>query len=397
VKIVYNTALFFLALIMLPKWLWEMIRHKKHRTSFLNKFAFHLPTTPPCIWVHSISVGETKAVAPLVHQIQKLHPNIPIAISTTSETGLEEARRSMPHLAAYFFLPLDFSWAVKKIIRRLQPRLLILVESDFWYNLVTHVPTLLVNGKISDTSLTRFLLFPFFARRLFASFRHLCLQSRHYADNFEALGVAPNNITITGNLKFDQTIPRIDTLSWRQKFNLTPQDRVITLASTHHPEEEKLLAILTPLLTQFPTLKILLAPRHPERFAVVAELAKKFGPHVIFVDAMGLLPTCFQLSELAIIGGSFIASVGGHNIFEPAACGTPVLFGPHMESQPQLVHLVLQAQAGKQVTLDTLASTVQEMLLHPSETMKQAGLKLARDNHGAVQRTYEVVQSLMLT
>ena len=385
-----------------------MIRYGKHRKSFLNKLGFQLPTrertqnslstlpSSPCIWIHSVSVGETKAVAPLVHKIQKLHPNFSIVLSTTTETGLEEARRSMPHLAAYFYLPLDFSWAIKSLVRRLQPRLLILVESDFWYNLVTQeIPVILVNGKISDNSLTRFLLFPFFTKRLFRAFDHLCIQSKQYASRFEALGVDSQKITVTGNLKFDQPTLSIDTSSWRKKFNISPQDRVITLASTHHPEEEKILTVLTPLFSQFPTLKILLAPRHPERFSTVATLVKKFGPNVILVDTMGLVTICYQLSELAIVGGSFVSALGGHNIFEPVVFGVPVLFGPHMESQKDLVDLVLQGHAGKQVALKELASTVASLLNHPLHEMGQAGLKLAKESQGAVQRTYDVLQRFL--
>lgn len=396
-KYLYNALLFLYTVLMLPKWLWEMVRHKKHRKSFFNKFGFNLPQSEPCLWVHSVSVGETKAVAPLITKIQKESPGLPIVLSTTTETGLAEAKRSMPNLSAYFYLPLDFSWIVARLVRRLKPKLLILVESDFWYNLIQAVPTVVVNGKISETSLRRHLLFPAFSKPLFSTLAHLCIQNRYYADHFQALGVSSEKITITGNLKFDQPISQIDRAFWQQKLGLAETDRVITLASTHHPEEEQILSVLTPLLEHFPTLKIVLAPRHPERFVAVALLVQKFGPHVILVDTMGLLPTCFQLSELAIVGGSFCTHVGGHNIFEPILCGTPVLFGPYMETQQDLVRLVLQAKAGCQVELSGLARVVQTLLSSSTKELKNGGSLLAEESRGAVEKSYKIVKQLWLT
>ncbi len=410
-KVLYNGALFLLVLVSLPKWIWEAIRYHKHRKSFLEKFGFNLPTfhftkTGPRIWVHSISVGETKAVAPLIARLQEKYPSASIVVSTVSETGQEEARRSIPAASHIFYFPLDFSWIIKKLMRRISPHLLLLVEGDFWYNLIDQAPHVaLVNGKISEKSLSRFLKVPFFSKPLFHKIELYCLQSHRFQERFLKFGIDPSRMVITGNLKFDQPFPHIDKEAWRAALAIAPSDRVVTLGSTHNPEEEMLLDAIATLLKKYPNLKILIVPRHPERFAQVATLLVKKGidfsrysspsknpdHRVILVDAMGVLSGCYQLSELAIVAGSFIPTVGGHNIFEPAALGVPVLFGPSMYSQKDLVELVTHAGAGRQVTLDNLTSTLDELLAYPSKAMHEAGLRLADEVHGATTRTLDAI------
>ena len=403
-RLIYNLALVFITLLSLPKYLWEMLTKGKHRRSFLEKLglklpAISMPESGMRIWVHSISVGETKAVGPLVEKIRQQYPQASIVISTTSETGNAEAKRSMPGLDHYFYLPLDFSWAIKRLVKRIKPDLLILVESDFWYNLISYNQNVvLVNGKLSENSLARFKLVPFFTKRLFSHFKLLCVQSERYARRFEILGIPQSKIVITGNLKFDQPFPHIDKDRWKKELGIQEGEKVITLGSTHEPEEEMLLSILE----KFPAWKILLVPRHPERFDAVAHLLERkgyafarFSDHrpklgtekIILVDAMGILSACYQLSDIAIVGGSYVNHVGGHNIFEPAALGVPVLFGPHMESQKDLVEIVTSAGAGKQVAYQELESALQEI----PRSMREAGLRLASEVHGATLRTFEAL------
>lgn len=407
----YNGALLLFVLVSFPKWLWEAVRYRKHRRSLLEKIgfkipAFHFTKTGPRIWVHSISVGETKAAQPLIDRLHEKYQSASIVVSTVSETGQEEARRIIKSADHIFFFPLDFSWIIKKLMRAIKPDLLILVEGDFWFNLIDLAPRVaLVNGKISEKSLARFKKVRFFSNKLFHKIELLCVQSHRFAERFRALHVNPSRIVVTGNLKFDQPFPHIDKMLWREKLSLEPSDRVLTIGSTHEHEEKMLLQTIAPLMQKYPTLKILVVPRHPERFAQVATILEKLGidfdiftnpvknPHrrIVLVDAMGVLSACYQLSELAIVGGSFISTVGGHNIFEPAALGVPVLFGPSMYSQKDLVDIVTQAGAGRQVTLDTLETTLNEFLAYPSEAMRRSGLQLAEEMHGATTRTLEAL------
>lgn len=397
-RTLYNCALLLLSIFYLPKWL--------RRKQGIPDFVF--TKTGPRIWVHSISLGETKAVAPLIKKLQQQYPNATILISTITDTGYEESKKLGADFI--FYLPLDFSWTIRKLMNQIKPDLLILMEGDFWFNLITLAPRVaLVNGRISEKSLSRFQKVPFFSRPLFHKIELLCVQSALYRDRFLTLGIDPHCITVTGNLKFDQHFPHIDKAKWAHDLGLLATDRVLTIGSTHDPEEELLLTALAPLLQKFPQLKVLLVPRHPERFSAVADLLERKGidfnrlssplkdpnRRVTLVDAMGVLSACYQLSELAIVGGSFITRLGGHNIFEPAALGVPVLFGPSMYSQKDLVDLVVDAGAGWQVTLDNVTSVVNELLSFPTSTMREAGLKLADEVHGSTKRTLEALEKFL--
>jgi 3-deoxy-D-manno-octulosonic-acid transferase len=392
-RALYNTALLVLALLSVPRWF-----YKKHRRSFLQRLGLKLPLFTftkkgPRIWIHSISMGETKAALPLIKQLQDRYPDASIVISTITETGYNEALSAQADHT--FYLPLDFSWTIRKLMARIKPDLLILVEGDFWFNLINLAPCVaLVNGKISEKSLARFKKVPFFSRPLFSKIELFCVQSPRFADRFAQLGVDPRRIVVTGNLKFDQSAPSINTHHLKEKLGLSPADRVITIGSTHHPEEKLLLEALAPLLEKYLEVKILVVPRHPERFGQVAALIKG-KERITLVDTMGILTACYQISELAIVGGSFAPHLEGHNIFEPAAIGIPVIFGPWMGAQKDLVELILEAGAGLQVTLDQIAPTIDGLLSHPPRSMGEAGLKLANQMQGATARTLKALERLL--
>jgi 3-deoxy-D-manno-octulosonic-acid transferase len=406
----YDFILLILAFFVLPKLLW-----KKYRRNLKERLGWRLPDFPlppngKRVWVHAVSVGETRAVIPLVNLIQKEVPDAVIFFSSTTETGQSEAKRNLPHLAGYFLLPFDFSWTMEALTKKLKPDVLILVEGDFWYNLVSNVQkVVLVNGKISEKSMKRFRLASFFTKRLFSHFKAFCVQSQRYAIRFEDIGIPPEKIVVTGNLKFDVPFPHIDKEKWKSDLGISPQDQVITIGSTHEGEEKEILLALEPLWDEFHHLKVILVPRHPDRFDRVAKLLQDMGlrfcrfshlshrtgnEKVILIDVMGILNPCYRLSDLAIVAGSFATHVGGHNIFEPVSLSVPTLFGPHMESQHDLVDIVLQAGAGKQVTLGQLTQTTAEMLRHPPLEMKKAGQKLAEEVHGSTVRTWAAIKSL---
>jgi len=352
----YNLILLLGSLFALPKWLTQ----KKYRGTIRERLGFKLPSPhskPSAVWIHMVSMGETKIMSPLYKRLREQYPQTAIYLSNTTSTGQTEAKKSMPGADGYFLLPLDFSWVMKRLVKRIKPRLLILSESDFWLNQVRAVKkakgkVLLLNGKISEKSAARFAKFPTFSKQLFGSFDHLCIQSPEYASRFSAL--CPHiPYTITGNLKLAIPTKKLtpeEKTAWRQKLHLSPTDRVITLGSTHENEEALLLSHLPS------TLKILVVPRHPERFAKVKKFVADLNlPHVTVIDQMGVLTTCYQISDVAIVGGSFVPGIGGHNIFEPIQANIPVIFGPYMETQKELVEIILGAKAGIQTTAENLS------------------------------------------
>jgi len=417
----YTCALFLYALAILPKIFWQRFVHGKYKGSLKARLGLTLPSIDqnsdkPLIWIHTISMGETRAAIPFFRLLRERYPHFRIVISSTTDTGHAEAKRSMPEAQSHFFLPLDFPWTVRKFLKYLKPHALIFVEGDVWYNWLTQakkrkIHLFLINGKISERSTKRFKKVAFFARQLFSTFDALCLQNETYEQRFLSLGVPPEKLYVTGNIKLDAPTKKMNTTElnqFKEELGITPNDRIIVIASTHEPEEQWLLSALESVYAAFPTLKIILIPRHPERFANVANLlhkeqidtliysqrqnsSSKETKRVILIDAMGLVLSCYQCAEIAIVGGSFVSHVGGHNIFEPILYNVPVLFGPYMHSQPDLLQLILHARTGLQTTLPELPVLLTEWLgtptlLHP---YKKACTKLVSQVQGATERTFQ--------
>jgi 3-deoxy-D-manno-octulosonic-acid transferase len=422
-SIFYELALILIALLALPKFLYDLIFNKKYRKSFLKRLGSSFPLikkdSRPVVWIHAVSLGETKAVSALAKTLKAELNNPQIIFSTTTETGYVEGCRT---IAAdhHVYLPFDFGWIIKPIIKRTAPHLVILCESDFWYNFLSsskkngaHI--VLVNGKISTRSLERFQRFSFFTKKLFKCIDQFCVQSNTYKRRFESLGIPTNKIAVTGNMKFDgdyAKLPATQIDAWRQELGIHQKDPVLVIGSSHHPEEVQLLKAMSKVWQQCPNLKVVLVPRHPERFNEVAGLLQKNNINfrrlshknvqgnssVILIDAMGLLRKCYQLADIAIVAGSYTAKVGGHNILEPSWYGVPVVFGPHMHSQPDLVDLVNEYQAGMQVSLEEMPDTLISLLQDTSQrkVLGDAGLKLANDVHGATNKTWKVIKKQTL-
>jgi 3-deoxy-D-manno-octulosonic-acid transferase len=416
-SLLYNLSLFVYALVASPKLLWQRFALGKYRHSLSARLGIALPAFTPqkdqdVIWIHAVSMGETRAIIPLFHKLKQTHPNAAILISTTTETGQAEAKRAMPEASAHFILPLDFSWAVRRVMKRVRPTLLILCESDFWYHLFKiakqqGAKLALVNGKISERSHRRFQKVPFFTTRLFAHLDLACVQSERYFQRFLSLGIPAQKLFVSGNLKLDTPAKKMDATereALKQKLHIAQEDLVLVLGSTHAPEEEWILSSLIPVWNHIPSLKVLLIPRHPERFPEVAHLIQEKGlpfsrysalssQPLILIDAMGLLPQCYQIADVAIVGGSYATHVGGHNIFEPVSHGVPTLFGPHMHSQLDLKELILTNRAGKEVSKEELSSVLIELLSTPTlrHQYSSASNALTASVQGSSERTLEQI------
>ncbi len=416
----YDLGVVILAVLWLPKIIMGRLSGK-YRQSLtqrlgLNLKRLQLSRSERRVWIHAVSVGETKAAAALAAEFKRREPSLSIVISTTTETGQEEARRSIPYADAYFFLPLDFSFVMRRLLRILQPSQLLLVEGEFWWNLIYEakragVQVSLVNGKISERSFALFRRFPFFSRSLFSSFDCCCLQTDTFEKFFLDLGVAHEKITITGNLKFDFQLRRMmpeELAFWRQELCLHSEDIVVVLASTHEKEEELLLEVLRPFLKSYSQLKVLVVPRHPSRFDDVAKVLqrrgiewlryserekKKSDARLILIDTMGELMSCFQLASLAIVAGSFVPGIGGHNLFEPASVGLPVIFGPYVDQQRAYADALLAAKGGVSVPVEQLHAVLSKLLACSVErhAMGKRALEVVQEARGAVSRTVDAL------
>ncbi|HSX37490.1 MAG TPA: glycosyltransferase N-terminal domain-containing protein [Chlamydiales bacterium] len=395
--ILYDVILFLLTLFV-------SIRKPHH---FRRLFAaIPKPQGKEVIWIHAVSVGETKSAQTLFQALKKDHPQAFFLITTTTVTGQAEARRSLSSADAFAFLPIDLSFIVRRWVDKLRPKLFFLVESDFWPNLLSAIrkkggKVLLVSGKISKRSVQRFSWFPSFSKKLFDCIDCLCVQNEAYAERFLAFKDR-SHIHIGGNLKLDHRPQHVDVSFWRRKLLIS--DPAITLSCTHAPEEEKLIDLL-PLDQCF----LFLAPRHPERFTEVAEILqrkkipyfrwtrpmdRRGGERVLLMDVMGQLPICYALSRLSIVAGSFEPRIGGHNILEPCLYGVPVFFGPYMDAQQELVRQVLNAKAGIQSNYSSLRTTIQTFFTTSSQeaAMRSAAVLLAESSRGATLATYQLIR-----
>lgn len=391
-----NIFLIFYFLIIAPKLFVDRIKGKRH-PAFMQRLGFGLPKPDrPVIWIHAVSVGEVKAAQPLFKALVNKSKENFFFITTTTATGLAEAKRSLSEADAFAYLPIDFTWLVRRFVKVLNPDHFILVESDFWPNLLTALKKngtkiSLVSGKMSERSAKRFQMFAPLSKRLFSLFDSLCVQNEENFRRFLPL-VDRTRLEITGNLKLDiepQTVTQ--TLNFSQP--------IITISCTHPSEEELILDVLSG-----GDWTILLAPRHPERFKEVAQLLERkkipfvrWGQNqkgkVILVDAMGQLPICYTHSRLAILGGSFIDHIGGHNVLEPCLYGTPVLFGPYMHTQSEFVKRVLQSSAGIQIPISTLRQTVDQFFSTPAleQILRKGAANAIETGRGATQRTLEAI------
>lgn len=417
---IYNISTYVLAAAWLPKLLYQRARHGKYKESLSQRLGRQFPAIPkrsgPKIWVHAVSMGETKAVAPLIRKLREQYPEASIVLSAITETGHQEGKRSAPEADAHVFLPFDFAPVVKGVLRQFSPDLVVLCETDIWYNFLSQAKKggaqiALVNGKVSERSQRRLACLPWLSAQLYGNLDLLCLQGEVYRDRFASLGVPESKMHVTGNLKFDGSSKELsadEKCQLREQLGIQGGDLVLTLASTHDPEESLLLEAIRPVMERHPKLKLLVVPRHPERFDTVAGLipeahrystgANSEGKRVVLVDAMGVLKNCFQVSDLAIVCGSYTEKVGGHNILEPCEFAVPTLFGPHMHAQPELAESVLAAEAALQVPTEELGATLEQLITNPSQraALGSAGQAFARSQQGATQRSFQLLTSYCL-
>lgn len=409
-KLLYNIGLFFFLLVSFPKLL-----RKKYRKSIRYRLGLKFPQFDikphqKVIWMHAVSVGETKALIPLIPHIKKTDPSAFLLISSGTETGHAEAKRSIPSASGHMFLPFDFPWLISKYLKQLHPDILILCEGELWLNLITQAyrsncKIYLVNGKLSEKSFSRYRKLKSYCKLLLTPIEKFFVQDETHLKRYQALAVPSDKLVCSGNLKLDIEPTKLSPTQitdLKKELGIGVEDRVLTIGSTHEGEEELLLKALR----EIPNLKILLVPRHPQRFEKVEKLLgtleipnasysnrKKITgqERVILIDAMGILLTCYQLSNLAIVGGSYIPEIGGHNIFEPTMFGKYVLFGPYMHGQKELVGQVIQHGVGEKIPLKELPTKLEPLLNSSGKSLQNRIEKMLMIVQGSALRTWNEI------
>jgi 3-deoxy-D-manno-octulosonic-acid transferase len=360
------------------------------------------------IWVHSVSVGETLAVVKLVRDLEKAYPERKIFLSHVTPAGRSAGESRLPSIAGRFYLPVDWRWAVRAVLRRIQPALLVIVETELWPNLLRASSefgsrTVLVNARLSTRSFRHYSLARPFMRRVLGYIDVICAQSEADASRFRQLGAAPERVILSGNLKFDSEPPRLGALPLLLRGAVAAAGRgpVMIAASTMPGEETLVLKAWNTVRDRYPKALLLLAPRHPARFDEVAGILAASGssyarrtdlasqdaeisrqvaaPEVLLLDTIGELAGILELADVVFMGGSLVPT-GGHNILEAAYWAKPVVFGPHMENFRDIARLFLDAGACVQV--------------QDAEELAQAVLKLFRDGAACRQLGERAKQTL---
>ena len=405
-------CLYLLALAAASPWLvWRSLRTGRYRSGLRAKLLGAVAAPPddrPTVWFHAVSVGEVHLLVPLVAGFRRRHPGWRVVVSGTTDTGLAEARAKFPGLAVVPF-PLDFSWAVGRALDTVRPRLVVLAESEIWPNFLhaagrRRVPVAVVNARLSPRTFARMSRLRGVARGLLlGKVSAFAAQDDDTAGRLVRLGVSPGRVTVTGNVKFDGA-----TAPTRPPFALRG-GLVWVAGSTHAPEEQIVLAAFGRLRGRFPTLRLVLVPRHPDRFAEVAalgDMARRSTlvgppaelPPVLLVDTVGELGAAWALADVGFVGGSLDGKRGGQSMIEPAGYGVACVFGPHVWNFRTAARLLVEAGGAVQAAdAAGMEAAVGELLADAGkrQAMGEAARGLVRRQQGATGRTLDVLDGLM--
>jgi len=417
----YSFAWIVAIVVSAPWWLWKIATTNKYREGLAERLGriparlFSSGDTRPVVWIHAVSVGEVIAVSGLVKELRARAPNYRVVVSTTTRTGQAVARERFGP-GDVFYYPLDFGWAVRAYLRALQPHLFMLAETEFWPRMLSEcrrsgIPVAVVNARISDRSYPRYLRLRALWRGILRNLAVVLAQSDEDVLRLRAIGVPDDRVRLGGNLKYDVRVASEAAATESIRAALPPGAKLLVCGSVIEGEERMLVEAWPDLVAAEPELRMVLAPRHPERFASVAGLlersgirwvrrsqwmasgAGKFDPgSILLLDSIGELASVYSLATLAFVGGSLVAA-GGHNPLEPAQFGVPIIMGPHYENFREIVEKLRARHALRIVQADALASSLLELLQNDALAASigaQADEVFAAEA-GATRRTVEAL------
>ncbi len=419
-------------LILLPRFIFDALRHGKYAAGFRERLG-GVPLVEaggnPILWLHCVSVGETQAARPVVERLLASFPHHRLVVSTTTMTGQRVAREVFGERAErIFYFPFDWRWTVRRALDRVRPGTVLVMETELWANFLREcrrqkIPVALINGRISPRSARNYRLARFFMRRVVGDLSLALMQSAADAARITELGLASERVHVTGNVKFDAAPPQFGlTAKLDERFRFSQSSRPLLIAaSTHDGEERLLLRAFAELNRRDARLRprLLIAPRHPERFEAVARLLQESGLKwtrrsgapattdaecdAVLLDTIGELPATYMLASVVFVGGSLVPH-GGHNILEPAAVGRAVITGSHTANFDSIVRAFVAAEAVVQLPLASAEEIVAALtdafaaLLTDAELNRRFGecaAAVCHDNRGATERTTKLLAGLL--
>ncbi len=418
------TALIYCAVpIAFSAVLWRGWRQREYWQSLGQRFGWGKSLSgEPSIWLHAVSLGEVTAAVPLVRALRARHPHNPMVLTTATPTGRARARALFGDAVDVRFLPYDTPGAVARFLRRIRPRLAVIMETELWPNLFHEcgrrgVPLVLASARVTEKSAARYQRFGGLFRGIFSASALLAAQTREDAERFIAIGAGRDRTHVIGNVKFDMELsPAVVEQGRALRAALADSRPVWIAGSTHAGEEDQVLAAHARVLAGFPNALLLLVPRHPDRFDAVAELLRRRGlkfvrrsgrlpgaghapddVSVMLGDTVGELVALYAAADVAFVGGSLVP-IGGHNLLEPAALGLPVIMGPYTSNDRETAELMIRQGAALPVTdADGLAAEVERLLADPAERQRRgaAGRHIVESNRGSVARLLALIEPVL--
>jgi len=421
----YSLAWIAALTVSAPWWLWKMATTGKYREGLAERLGAvparlsSTADTRPAIWIHAVSVGEVIAISGLVRKLRDRTPSHRLVVSTTTRTGQRVARERFG-AENVFYYPLDFAFAVRPYLRRLRPQLFVLAETEFWPRMLHEarnagIPVAIVNARISDRSYPRYLRLRSLWKRILRGVAVALAQTQEDAARLQAIGIPAGRVRLGGNLKYDVHANPSSGFAESLRASLPVAAKLLVCGSTLDGEEQLLLDAWPTLLAEHPDLRMVLAPRHPERFAAVAALLEQSGTRssrrslwessnqpdfdpgsVLLLDSIGELAAIYSLATVAFIGGSLVPA-GGHNPLEPAQFGVPILMGPHYENFREIVEKLRIQLAIRIVEPAELSAVLLNMLRvdSTSRTMGERARELFHAEAGATARTVAALLALL--
>jgi 3-deoxy-D-manno-octulosonic-acid transferase len=414
----YTLLLYFLTPLILARLLWRSRRAPAYAKRWRERFGFvpAIPDKHRVIWIHAVSVGETLAAVPLIKSLQAKYPQTQLVVTTTTPTGSEQVSKVFGTSVYHVYAPYDLPDVLGRFFLRIKPSMLIIMETELWPNLIrkcrnASVPVVVANARLSEKSAAGYQKVAWLTRAMLADINLIAAQTEADGERFVSLGLARDNLSISGNIKFDLDLSeqvRDQAAVLKAQWQSGADRPVWLAASTHQGEDELVLDAFAKVIEEQPNTLLVLVPRHPERFDDVASLpvSRGFGvarrsemnspdadpldlnTQVLIGDTMGELLAFCGASDLAFIGGSLVP-VGGHNLIEPAAWGIPVVTGPHLFNFAEVANKLLEA-GGMRICKNSeqLAESIIRLLENPDEygAMAEAAHSVAESNRGALDR-----------
>jgi 3-deoxy-D-manno-octulosonic-acid transferase len=423
-RFLYLLAVYLAAPLVSAIYLWRGLRDRSYWHNFSERFGYGAPLQPDGVWLHAVSVGEVQACAPLVSALSRQYPGLPLTVTTFTPTGAARARALFGNVAQVRYVPFDLPGAVRRFLGRVRPRLAVIFETELWPNLYREcgrrrVPLVLASARVSARSVGRYQRLGALFRETLSQTAVVAAQGPVDAERFRALGADPASTYVTGNIKFDFELPPdIGERGARLRAHYAPGRPLWVAGSTHAGEEQAVLEAQRLVQGGHPGALLVLAPRHPARFAEVAQAlraadvsflrrsqeadasdpdVRDAAPAVLLLDTLGELLDFYAAADVAFVGGSLVP-VGGHNLLEPAALGVPILTGPNTFNSAEIARLLI-ARGAAEVVQDgaQLGARVSALLDDPQarERMGAAGRACVDGNRGALTKLLALIEPLL--